>query len=59
MAEGASAGADAEEPRPAQVVVEEMIEAGLLDRLMSWAESGELSLTGEGEFLPEMVKAGA
>jgi putative transposase len=34
-----------------------MIEAGLLDGVMARAGDGELTLTGEGGFLPEMVKA--
>src|SRR6201995_2693531 len=52
--------APASEPEAAgraRAAVEEMIEAGLVDRVVSQAESGELALTGEGGFLPEMVKA--
>ena len=41
----------------ARAVVAELAEAGLLDRVMAGAEAGELTLTGEGGFLPEMVKA--
>src|SRR5579862_7604884 len=41
----------------ARAAVSELLDAGLLDRVMSRAESGELALTGEGGFLPEMVKA--
>jgi putative transposase len=41
----------------ARAVVAELAEAGLLDRVMRGAEAGELTLTGEGGFLPEMVKA--
>src|SRR5579871_3787088 len=41
----------------ARAVVAELAEAGLLDRVMAGAEAGELALTGEGGFLPEMVKA--
>jgi putative transposase len=37
--------------------VEELVSAGLLDRVVERAEAGELALTGEGGFLPEMVKA--
>ncbi len=33
-----------------------MVQAGLLDRVLAQADSGELRLTGEGGFLPEMVK---
>jgi len=44
-------------PRAARAAVEELIDAGLLDRVMDRAEAGELALTGEGGFLPEMVKA--
>jgi putative transposase len=41
----------------ARDAVDEMIEAGLLDRLMERVDGGGLALTGEGGFLPEMVKA--
>ena len=34
-----------------------MLDAGLLDELMDRVDAGELTLTGEGGFLPEMVKA--
>jgi putative transposase len=37
--------------------VNSMIEAGLLDRVMSQVDAGELALTGDGGFLPEMIKA--
>ena len=33
-----------------------MVGAGLLDRVLAQADAGELRLTGEGGFLPEMVK---
>ena len=45
------------EPGAARAAVEELISAGLLDRVVEQAETGELALTGEGGFLPEMVKA--
>ena len=41
----------------ARAAVRELAEAGLLDKVMDRAEAGELALTGEGGFLPEMVKA--
>src|SRR5690242_4259226 len=44
-------------PGAARAAVEELVSAGVLDRVMAGAEAGELSLTGEGGFLPEMVKA--
>ncbi|MGH3658253.1 MAG: transposase, partial [Micromonosporaceae bacterium] len=34
-----------------------MIEAGMLDQVMARADAGELALTGDGGFLPEMIKA--
>jgi putative transposase len=34
-----------------------MLEAGLLDELMERVDAGGLTLTGEGSFLPEMIKA--
>src|SRR5690242_14369447 len=45
------------EPGSARALVAELAEGGLLDRVMKGAEAGELALTGEGGFLPEMVKA--
>jgi putative transposase len=42
---------------PARQAVNEMIEAGLLDRLMTRVDADGLALTGEGGFLPEMIKA--
>jgi putative transposase len=49
------------EPSPvpgatARETVDEMVEAGLLDDLMSRVDDGGLRLTGEGGFLPEMIK---
>jgi putative transposase len=41
----------------ARDAVNEMLEAGLLDRLMERVDGEGLRLTGEGGFLPEMVKA--
>ena len=40
-----------------QIAVEQLVDAGLLDELMDRVDSGELQLTGEGGFLPEMIKA--
>jgi putative transposase len=40
----------------ARRAVDAMLEAGLLDRVLEQADAGELRLTGEGGFLPEMVK---
>src|SRR5215831_10273587 len=47
----------ADEVTPARRAINEMIEAGLLDDVMSKVDAGGLTLTGEGGFLPEMVKA--
>ncbi len=41
----------------ARDAVNELVEAGLLDRLMEQVDAGGLALTGEGGFLPEMIKA--
>jgi len=41
----------------ARTVINQMIDAGLLDEVMAQADAGELRLTGEGGFLPEMIKA--
>jgi putative transposase len=40
----------------AREAVNAMVKAGLLDRVLAQADAGELRLTGEGGFLPEMVK---
>jgi putative transposase len=47
----------ADEVSPARRAINEMIEAGLLDDVMSKVDAGGLVLTGEGGFLPELVKA--
>ena len=57
MTENDLQGGSAETGSDARALVAELAEAGLLDRVMAGAESGELTLTGEGGFLPEMVKA--
>jgi len=41
----------------ARAAINDMIEAGLLDDVIARADAGELRLTGEGGFLPEMIKA--
>jgi putative transposase len=45
------------ESSAARQAINEMIDAGLLDGLMERVDAGELALTGEGGFLPEMIKA--
>jgi putative transposase len=57
MTEDIAGGPEGAVPGAARAAVEEMMEAGLLDRVMRRADAGELSLTGAGGFLPEMVKA--
>ena len=42
---------------PARAAVNDMLEAGLLDSVMERAAAGELALTGEGGFLPELVRS--
>jgi putative transposase len=42
---------------PAREAINEMLEAGLLDSVMDRVDAGGLALTGEGGFLPEMIKA--
>jgi putative transposase len=44
-------------PPDARGVVEELVDAGVLDELMAKIDAGGLQLTGEGGFLPEMIKA--
>jgi len=41
----------------ARDVIDELMASGALDGLMSRIDEGELQLTGEGGFLPEMIKA--
>ena len=41
----------------ARGAVGELVDAGLLDELMAMVDAGDLQLTGEGGFLPEMIKA--
>src|SRR5690242_21836997 len=48
---------DTPEPRSARQTINDMLDAGLLDELMDRVDTGELTLTGQGGFLPEMVKA--
>jgi putative transposase len=45
------------EPTAERAAVEQLAEAGLLDELMARVDAGDLRLTGEGGFLPEMIKA--
>jgi putative transposase len=40
-----------------QAAVDQLVDAGLLDELMSRVDAGELQLTGEGGFLPGLIKA--
>ena len=42
---------------PARAAVNDMLGAGLLDEVMARASTGELTLTGEGGFLPELVRS--
>src|SRR5215217_2688895 len=45
------------DPVTARGVVNDMLEAGLLDGLMERVDAGDLQLTGQGGFLPELIKA--
>lgn len=40
-----------------RAAVDQLVDAGLLDELMSRVSTGELQLTGEGGFLPGLIKA--
>lgn len=40
----------------ARRAVDAMVETGLLDKVMAQVDTGELRLTGEGGFLPEMLR---
>jgi len=50
-------GTTEEQPRTARAAVKKMVEAGLFDHVFEGIDEGGLALTGEGGFLPEMVKA--
>jgi putative transposase len=50
-------GLPSTQPGSARRTINEMIEAGLLDHLMSKVDTGGLALTGSGGLLPELVKA--
>ena len=52
---GAS-GLGSDQPVTAREAVEKMVQAGMLDDLMNQVDSGDLQLTGEGGFLPELVR---
>ena len=49
-------GLGSDQPVTAQEAVEKMVQAGMLDDLMNQVDRGDLQLTGEGGFLPELVK---
>jgi putative transposase len=44
------------ERETARRAVDRLVQAGLLEEVLEQADAGELRLTGEGGFLPEMVK---
>jgi putative transposase len=48
---------DQQDVAPARQAINELVDAGLLDRLMSKVDGDGLALTGEGGLLPELVKA--
>src|SRR5215203_4094321 len=48
-------GLGSDRPVTAREAVDKMVQAGMLDDLMNQVDSGDLQLTGEGGFLPELV----
>lgn len=40
-----------------RAAVDQLVDAGLLDEVMTRVDAGDLKLTGEGGFLPQMIKA--
>ena len=42
--------------RPAEEAVDRLLDQGFLDDLMDQVDEGGVQLTGEGGFLPELVK---
>src|SRR5690242_529875 len=55
--QGAAVGAVPGSAPAARQAINEMMDAGLLDDLMSRIDAGSLQLTGDGGFIPEMIKA--
>jgi putative transposase len=51
-----ASGLGSDQPVTAREAVEKMVQAGMLDDLMNQVDSGELQLTGDGGFLPELVR---
>ena len=49
-------GEPASQADAARRAVDAIVEAGLLDTVMAQVDTGELKLTGEGGFLPEMLR---
>jgi putative transposase len=49
-------GLGSDQPVTAREAVDKMVQAGMLDDLMNQVDSGDLQLTGEGGFVPELVK---
>src|SRR5947209_8275444 len=54
---GVALGVAQQSRATARDAINDMMDAGLLDDLMSRIDSGSLQLTGEGGFIPEMIKA--
>src|SRR3954469_10122987 len=54
---GAALGVQQSGPATARQAINEMMNAGLLDDLMTRVDAGGLQLTGDGGFIPEMIKA--
>ena len=46
-----------ENATPERAALDGLVDAGLLDELMARVDAGELQLTGEGGFLPGLIKA--
>src|SRR5947209_7289531 len=55
--QGVALGAERAGAATARQAINDMMGAGLLDDLMSRIDSGSLQLTGDGGFIPEMIKA--
>jgi putative transposase len=51
-----ASGLGSDQPVTAREAVEKMVQAGMLDDLMNQVDSGDLQLTGDGGFLPELVR---
>jgi putative transposase len=54
---GEAGGAEGGSPATGRAAAQQLVDAGWLDSLFDRVDAGELQLTGDGGFIPEMIKA--